>query len=173
MTLTSESPNSTSGTSRQRPRFPRLLKPEAPAASSPAPHIVSRAEPVQGTGKEKRQKADFKLCSWIFFQGCLIRLLLFVSTMDLISWRGLCSGLLLPYIKGSQAFFPLVSQHWRVRANLIEEPAPGRVFRDSLLSPNAVISSSLCWGGIKITKKVILSIFFLIIIVRRGDKRAT
>lgn len=87
--------------------------------------------------------------------------------------RGLCSGLLSPRIKGSQACSPLVQRHRGGTANLIEEAALGRPFRDAPLSPNAVISPSLCWGGIKITKKVILSIFFLIIIVRLGDKGPT
>lgn len=155
------------------PAFPGSRSPRPTPPRPGAPQDVHPAEP--GARCKQGEETDGGLQTLLID----ILLVLFNTTPFVCSDNGsylTVRAVFRPIItlyKRLPPFLPLVRQHRSGTAHLIEEPAPGRVFRDSLLSPNAVISPSLCWGGIKITKKVILSIFFLIIIVRRGDKPRT
>lgn len=164
--MTLASPRPTSVTPGQRPCSPGTLTP----SSEPRPVPVLRNQ-VKVQGEEERKTVG-NFAHRYSSGGAQCGPFVCLDNGSYLR-RGLCSGLLSPRIKGSQACSPLVQRHRGGTANLIEEAALGRPFRDAPLSPNAVISPSLCWGGIKITKKVILSIFFLIIIVRLGDKGPT
>lgn len=127
---------------------------------------------VQGACKERNRDGGLKTSLLDILAVMWNQLLCLLHNGSYLWVRAVFPTIITLY-KRLPGFLPTCSDapEWHSKFN--RSPSSWENLQGDCCPLDAVISSSLCWGSIKITKKVILSIFFLIIIVRVRDKYPT